>query len=122
MAVAWIELDTPMDPSSKIEWDNRIITHTMGDGYQHRQPDGINSLTRRFTVQYKNISPDENVALGQFLRQHARTGAALEVPLLPEDYSGASKALFFIVGMEGGADDGGMLYNWTIQLQEIFGE
>jgi hypothetical protein len=121
MAIDWIEIDSPMDPSSKINTANRLITQSLGDGYQFRMPDGINSLVRQFTVQYKNISPAENVQMLAFIREHARTGAALSVPLLPEDHTGDSKALFYIVGFDFGADDGGMLYNWTIQLQEIFG-
>jgi hypothetical protein len=110
-----------MDTSTSITYSPRVIVNQFGDGYQARVPDGINNNPRQMTVQYANISPTDHHTLLAFVKAKSATGEGVVVPVLPEDETGATTALFYIPpGYSFSANEGGALYNWTIPLQEVW--
>lgn len=118
----WPTLASKMDVSTSITYNPRVIVNQFGDGYQARVADGINNNPRQMTVQYVNISPTDHHTLLNFVKPKSASGEAVTVPVLPEDETGSTTALFMILpGYSFSANEGGALYNWTIPLQEVYG-
>jgi phage-related protein len=109
-----------MTPSSRIQRAARMHIQEMGDGVINRIPDGINNTPAVFTIVYENLSPAEHVTLGNFVRPHLAAGTTLTIPCLPEDPTGATTGLFYIVSSNNQPDQFGSLFNWTIQCREVF--
>jgi hypothetical protein len=117
----WPTLTSKMDTSTSISYSPRVIVNDFGDGYQARVADGINNNPRSMTVQYVHMSPTDHHTLLAFVKTYSASGEGVVVPVLPEDETGATTALFMIQsGYSFSADEGGALYNWTIPLREVW--
>ncbi|WP_293383533.1 hypothetical protein [Phenylobacterium sp. SCN 70-31] len=124
MAVNFPTISIPPDTESVLSYELRLLTNDYGDGYQSRTPDGINNLVRIYSPSFQHITYEEKNTLQAFYKQHAPVGNAFVVPVLPEDETGNTTALFIFTGSPPvfKADEGGALYNVTFSLREVFGE
>lgn len=125
MAISWVSLTAKMHTSSTVSYDVKIRTNNFGDGYQARIPLGINNKPRKFNVVYQDITYADHQALVTYWNTYGGTGQAMTVPVYPEKEDGSVTALFIFDPASPpsySADEGGALYNWTIPLQEVYGE
>lgn len=117
MATAWPTLSRNMDWGSTIAREPQIDLNKFGDGYVVRMPLGINNLPATFTIVYNNLSQSDYSTLIAFVKAKAASGAALTIPLLPEDRTGATTGNFFIKSFSVAGD---ILPSMTIVCEEVF--
>lgn len=57
--------------TTKISTQNNAIITQLGDGYQQRQPNGINTFTQTWNLVYQNRGKKEMQAIQNFVEDHA---------------------------------------------------
>ena len=71
--------------TTKVEEDDRTLVAMMGDGYEQRMRDGINSARLRFEIAYNKRRSAAVATVLAFLRAHGGRTAFLWTPPAPFD-------------------------------------
>lgn len=119
MAATWPTLSVGMDLTSVIKRTVNLRTLNLGDGYVQRIAPGINNAPGVFTIVYKYLKQSDATTLLAFLKANS-LGQTVIIPNFPEDSTGATTGMYYIVDYAPTYGDGGMLTDFTITAQEVF--
>lgn len=114
----WPTLSIQPDMRSQYGGAPKLITLSLGDGYEQRSQDGINHDLGNYKVSYEMLEDAEFNTLYTFLKAN-NGGQAVTVPNWVIDPTGATTAEFFIVDFRVTRATSPILADVEVLLREV---
>ena len=118
MADSWPTLSRNFDLSSQYGGPLRLVTLSLGDGYEQRVEDGINNQLGDMKITYQALEQSDWDTLYAFILAH-KGGETVDVPNYVVDISGATIGQFYILDFTVDHRTSPLLYDVEVLLREV---